>query len=333
MKLSILTLLLVAAAAVVRTVSGQPVGTVTSAPVYVPDTSHANEPLPPGVLNWDATQKSVDTTNGQDFAHFVFYFTNVATHANVMLVTNYSFSTNYLIVTNTGFWSIASGRKYSAVPSLQTNVHVAAVTTGITPAPVTIINVHPSCGCTTAELPPTPWMLPPGTNSSIRVNVNLAGKSGTVFKTVAVTTDHGRMDLMLKITIAPPPPPRPMTAQERAAGVAAATVDRQAVFKGDCASCHAKNVTGKYGPELYALVCGVCHEANPRATMVPDLHNLKDPTSDAFWRAWITSGKAGSLMPAFATSQGGPLDDFQIASLAAYLNATIPSKVPRAANK
>ena len=47
-----------------------------------------------------------------------------------------------------------------------------------------------------------------------------------------------------------------------------------------------------------------------------------------FWRTWITAGKAGSLMPAFATSQGGPLNDMQIASLAAYLNAVIPSKVP-----
>jgi hypothetical protein len=32
-------------------------------------------------------------------------------------------------------------------------------------------------------------------------------------------------------------------------------------------------------------------------------------------------------MPAFATSQGGPLTDMQIASLAAFLNATIPSHV------
>jgi hypothetical protein len=59
--------------------------------------------------------------------------------------------------------------------------------------------------------------------------------------------------------------------------------------------------------------------------MVPDLHNLKDPTSEEFWRTWITSGKAGTLMPAFATSQGGPLNDMQIASLAVYLNGTIPS--------
>jgi hypothetical protein len=32
-------------------------------------------------------------------------------------------------------------------------------------------------------------------------------------------------------------------------------------------------------------------------------------------------------MPSFAKSQGGPLDDPQIASLAQYLNAVYPTKV------
>ena len=77
--------------------------------------------------------------------------------------------------------------------------------------------------------------------------------------------------------------------------------------------------------------CAVCHEAKHRASMVPDLHNLKVPTSEEFWRTWITAGKAGTLMPAFATSQGGPLNDMQIASLAAYLNAIIPPTPRRAA--
>jgi mono/diheme cytochrome c family protein len=137
---------------------------------------------------------------------------------------------------------------------------------------------------------------------------------------------------MLRINILPAPPAPPMSDAERAQGVAAAKVDRQAVFKGDCASCHAKNVEGKYGQPLFAQVCAICHEANPRATMVPDLHNLKDPTSDEFWRAWITSGKAGTLMPAFATSQGGPLNDMQIASLAVYLNQAFPSHAPPTLN-
>jgi mono/diheme cytochrome c family protein len=306
--------------------AGQPASTVASAPVYAPDYTHATEPMPPGVIDWDSIQKTADATNGQDFARFLFAFTNVARQVNLSQVTNVTCVTNFTIVTNTGFWAVFSGRRFSSKASFATNTDVATVTNSITPTAVTILSVHPSCGCTTAELPPVPWTLPPGTNSSIRVSVNLAGKSGTVFKSVTVSTDKGKLDLLLRINIQAAPPPRPMSEAERAQGIAAAKLDRQAVFRGDCASCHAKNIQGKYGPQLFAVVCAVCHEANPRATMVPDLHNLKDPTSEEFWRAWITSGKAGTLMPAFATAQGGPLDDMQIASLASYLNVMIPPR-------
>ena len=116
-----------------------------------------------------------------------------------------------------------------------------------------------------------------------------------------------------------------MTDADRARGLAAAKVDRQAVFKNDCATCHALPGNGKYGQVLYNAVCAVCHEAEHRATMVPDLHNLKVPTNVDFWQTWIAHGKPGSLMPAFASADGGPLNDMQIASLAAYLNAAIPS--------
>jgi hypothetical protein len=52
---------------------------VPRAPVYVPDLSHANEPLPDGVLAWDALLARQRTpTNGQDFARFTFIFTNVS---------------------------------------------------------------------------------------------------------------------------------------------------------------------------------------------------------------------------------------------------------------
>ena len=59
--------------------------------------------------------------------------------------------------------------------------------------------------------------------------------------------------------------------------------------------------------------------------MVPDLHNIKTPTNVNFWQTWIAHGKAGSLMPAFSTADGGPLSEMQIVSIAGYLNATIPS--------
>jgi mono/diheme cytochrome c family protein len=251
------------------TAAAQPSNAVASAPVFAPDYSHASEPLPDGVIDWDGLIKATDATNGQDFARFTFSFTNAFTNQ------------------------------------------------------ITILNVHPSCGCTTAELPPVPWTIPAGSNGLMKISVNLQGKAGTLFKSVNVTTDRGYKNLMLRINIAPPVIVQ-MTEEQRAAGVAAAKTDRQAVFKGDCASCHVKNIQGKFGQPLFEAICAVCHEANPRASMVPDLHNLKDPTSEEFWRTWVTSGKAGTLMPAFATAQGGPLNDMQIASLAAYLNAIIP---------
>lgn len=249
---------------------------VSSKPVYVPDTSHANEPMPDGILTWNSLMETAEATNEQAFARFNFTFTN------------------------------------------------------ITAGNVTILNVHPSCGCTTAELPPVPWLLPAGTNGEIKLKVNLEGKSGTLFKQVAITTDKGIKNLMLRINILPPPPMAEMTEAQRAAGLAAAKADRQAVFKGDCANCHVKKIEGKYGQQLYNAICAICHESPHRASMVPDLHNLPVPTNEEFWRTWITAGKAGSLMPAFATSQGGPLSDLQIASLAAYLNAVCPSRATNA---
>jgi mono/diheme cytochrome c family protein len=256
--------------------AGQPATNTTimsTPPIYVPDTSHSNDPLPDGILAWDELSKATDAAADQPVAQFIFSFTNV-TSGNVI-----------------------------------------------------ILSVHPSCGCTTAELPPLPWTIAPGTNGQIRLSVNIQGKSGTLYKTVNVSTDKGSKTLVLRINILPPVIPK-MTEAERARGVAAAKIDRQAVFRGDCATCHSKNIEGKYGKPLFDSVCAICHEAAQRATMVPDLHNLKTPTNDEFWRTWIAHGKPGSLMPAFATSDGGPLTDIQIASLAAYLNATIQSQVP-----
>jgi len=64
--------------------------------------------------------------------------------------------------------------------------------------------------------------------------------------------------------------------------------------------------------------------------MVPDLHDLKVPTNREFWQTWITFGKPGTLMPAFAATQGGVFNDTQIISLANYLNSAMSAKpLPR----
>jgi mono/diheme cytochrome c family protein len=188
---------------------------------------------------------------------------------------------------------------------------------------VTIERVQASCACTVAKLPNLPWKLAPGTNGQIEVAVDLRGKRGQFSKMVYVYTSAGPKNLMVKLNM---PDAGPNLANDRSRNMQIATADRQAVFKNDCAKCHAEPTAGKKGNELYAAACGVCHDAEHRATMVPDLHNLNHSTDRIFWKVWISKGKVGSLMPGFAQVEGGPLSDEQIASLVDYLAENIPSR-------
>jgi mono/diheme cytochrome c family protein len=229
------------------------------------------------------------------------------------------------LATNTLVWDSTS-KETNAIADAG-NAHFVFSFTNVSAGNVVILNVRTSCGCTTAQLPPLPWTIPAGTNGQIGAIVNFAGKSGTLVKTMTVTSDKGFQTLMLKITILPPVIPT-LTAADRERNLIAAKADRQAVFRGDCAACHVKPGEGKYGKALYDAVCAICHEGKDRSTMVPDLHNIKTPTNVDFWQTWIAHGRAGSLMPAFSTADGGPLSDMQIVSLVQYLAATFPSQLP-----
>ena len=292
-----------------------------TAAVYVPDMSHQNEPLPDGVLAWNSLTQETTVAADAANAHFVFSFTNIATVHETALVTNVTTITHITAVTNS-FFSLF--KKISFVTNFSTATSLT--TNNVTkPVPVAILEVHPSCGCTTAQLPPLPWIIAPGTNGEFGLTVNLAGRTGMQVKTVNVKTDKGFKQLILKINILPPVIQTQSDA-DRARAVEMAKADRQAVFSGDCAACHVKPGGSKYGKPLYDAVCAICHESKTRASMVPDLHNIKTPTNVDYWQTWIAHGKAGSLMPAFSTADGGPLSDMQINSLASYLAATIPSQ-------
>lgn len=198
--------------------------------------------------------------------------------------------------------------------------------TNVSAEAVTVVAVPTSCGCTAAHVPPMPWVIGPGKDASFDVNMTLAGKNGTVIKTVTFATDKGTKHLLVRTTIEPMTTAAAMAPGSREVNQRMAQADRQAVFRGDCASCHADVAKGKQGKELYVAACGVCHEAEHRASMVPDLHIAKQERNEEYWRNWITNGKAGSLMPAFALPAGGILDEAQIASLVDYLAKNMPAK-------
>lgn len=196
--------------------------------------------------------------------------------------------------------------------------------TNISEDPVTITSVRTSCGCTAAKLPPMPWTLDPGTNGTIKVTMNLAGKRGTVIKTVTVNSDKGFKTLYVKTTIEEAPAGM-MGESDRMRNLQIATANRQAVFQGECASCHATPALNKTGAELFDTACGICHEAEHRGSMVPDLANLQKDTNAEYWRNWITSSMDGKLMPAFAIEHGGILNATQIDSLVKYLVGKFPA--------
>jgi mono/diheme cytochrome c family protein len=222
-------------------------------------------------------------------------------------------------------------KEYNA-KSGEAEAHYTFYFTNISAAPVVITSAAASCGCTVPKLPPLPWTNAPGAKGEIPVTMVLAGKPvGVTFKTVTVNTDKGPKILNVKVTIEPPPA-APVPVMNRDANQKAALADRQAIFKGDCVSCHVEKGRGKIGRDLYVASCGICHESEHRATMVPDLHALNHDTNADFWKTWISQGKPGSMMPAFAVSEGGPLNDAQINSLVQYLSTAILAQpVKRAA--
>ncbi len=196
--------------------------------------------------------------------------------------------------------------------------------TNVSSGEVIVSGVQTSCGCTVAHLT-YPWKIPAGGSGVIPLTMNLMGKSGIVFKSATVLTDKGQKMLTVKVTITPPEA-NPLTmGADREKNRLIATQDRQSVFKGECASCHVEKSVGKMGKELYYNACGICHEAEHRATMVTDLHNLKTVPNAEYWKFSIVHGKPGTLMPAFAQAEGGPLSEVQIASLVDYLVKDFPA--------
>ena len=219
------------------------------------------------------------------------------------------------------------GKEYASQPGEMTAPFTFFLT-NISKGDLIIERVQPSCGCTTAKLPPMPWHIAAGTSTNLDISVNLAGKSGLITKSVTIIGNAGVKTLLLKVAIAPPTnAPAPMNDDDRAHNLRTALQNRQAVLQGNCAECHVKPAVGKSGPELYTVACGICHDDKHRAAMVADLGHLNHPTDSDHWRTWITDSKPGSLMPAFGLQHpGGFLSTDQIESLVKHLTASFPSR-------
>lgn len=180
---------------------------------------------------------------------------------------------------------------------------------------VVINKIQKSCGCTMVQAPALPWRLAPGEQNEFVAQVDLKGKQGILHKTVTLKTNVGSS--VIKFAVQAPSRPED---ERRRDNQLVALSDATAIFRGDCATCHANPGEGLNGAALYAAVCAICHDAEPRAAAVPPLPRGDSARSSQELQRWITHGLDGSMMPGFATENGGILDDAQVRSLVDYLN-------------
>jgi cytochrome c553 len=215
-------------------------------------------------------------------------------------------------------------QNYTVKPG-EVTAHFTFKVSNVSDSEVVIDDVKPSCGCTLAQMPGKPWHLAPKEKSKMEVLVDLRGKTGVLFKEIGVLSSNAPKLLTVMVNI-PANSTNGMTSEmiDRIWGRELAATDHQAVFKKECVKCHLEPAFGKTGQPLYQVACGICHEAKHRATMVPDLHALHTEIGPDYWKNWVTHGKAGTLMPGFAASEGGPLDNEQIKSLVDYLGKNFP---------
>jgi hypothetical protein len=208
--------------------------------------------------------------------------------------------------------------EWTAAPAVFTADHLQAEIgfslVNASDAPLTITAVEASCGCTVVETPAQPWVLPPQAQGNFVARIDLRGKRGELHKTIRLITSGG--DALLPVRIRIPESP---VSSSRLENQLVALNDARAIFRDDCARCHATPAAGKTGRELYVAACAICHDAHFRAEAVPDLAvATKDKPAD-YLRGWITEGKTGTLMPPFAREKGGILDAAQIESLVEFL--------------
>lgn len=220
-------------------------------------------------------------------------------------------------VEETGLALDASAKEY--VPKLgDTSCTFRFKVKNVSKSPIVINQVRTTCGCTIAKLPSQPWRLAPGAEGTLQLDVDLRGKSGVLIKTATIDTATSYKELTIVVRM-PNIEEIKASPQNRSRNLEFAKEDRQAVFKNDCAACHAAPAVGKMGAQLYAAACGICHEAKHRATMVPDLRAVGRGREAEFWRTSIVNGKPGTLMPAFSQGDGGPLSAAQIDGLVDFL--------------
>ncbi len=180
-------------------------------------------------------------------------------------------------------------------------------------APLEIIAMHPSCGCTASVAEPR--SVPPLGSGALSVTYDPTGQSGDVRKSLTVVTNdpvHPRTILTIRGKV--------VAGEAATSPVGHPPFTGQSLLMGSCANCHAAPAAGKTGAPLWEAVCAMCHGKTGEG-----LGGYLGLHDDASLVQAVAYGTANPRMPGFSTLMGGPLDEAQVASLVALLRKWGPA--------
>jgi len=96
----------------------------------------------------------------------------------------------------------ADTKEHTVAPG-ETNAAFTFHLSNVSSNDVTIYEVHPSCECTTVQLPALPWKLAPGQRGELQAMVDLRGKTNSYERGIYLDSSSGAKTLTLKITVPP----------------------------------------------------------------------------------------------------------------------------------
>lgn len=211
-------------------------------------------------------------------------------------------------------------KEITAAPSQTTNLFIFWVTNTAT-TNILIHRVSPECECTTVKLPKEPWLLTPNESAPLYVTINFANQSGQIRRGVEVSSSEGEQHLTIKVNVA-----LTQDIALRQKRLDQARLNRQSIFKGECAACHLDKGKGRTGEELLAADCAICHDTPHQADGIPKLSEVNKITSKVYWKWYLENGGRETIMPSFSVEQGGPLTAQEIDAFADFLNKKFPPK-------
>lgn len=150
--------------------------------------------------------------------------------------------------------------------------------------------------------------LKPGEKGRIRLSIDIRGKLGTIYKTVAVNTNDPKAPtttIAVRMTIKDPSHMKTYSASE--------------IFGGACRNCHALQGKGKEGFDLFITDCVFCHSVGRIAS---DKGDIREKSRESIEKA-IREGVEKTSMPGWDRKHGGPLNEEQITSLLDYLKPPV----------